>query len=161
MRAGEASILKDFKEVAAFMQEHPATKAGRNTVHPDLAAPSRLFIARRASHTHRHKPLFARDVRIGTMKSERVAKDCQAKAGCTKSRAMLSVSGWRTTPRSVIKASMSPAGVTSKTGFQARASAGLCATPWQRNTSLSARSSMGIPRPSAVAASIVLIGATT
>ena len=43
MRAGEASILKDFKEVAVFMQEHPATKAGRNTVHLDLAVPSRLF----------------------------------------------------------------------------------------------------------------------
>ena len=43
VRAGEASILKDFKEVAAFMQEHPATKAGRNTVHLDLAVPSRLF----------------------------------------------------------------------------------------------------------------------
>ncbi len=43
MRAGEASILKDFKEVAAFMQEHPATKAGRNTVLLDLAVRSRLF----------------------------------------------------------------------------------------------------------------------
>ena len=65
------------------------------------------------------------------------------------------------TPRSVMIAVTSSAGVTSNAGFHTRASGGAAACPRQPATSSAARSSIGMWAPSGVAGSTVELGAAT
>ena len=76
----------------------------------------------------------------------------------------------RTMPHSVTKPAMSAAGVTSKAGLRARTPGAATRTeahcpsgvaPATSSTSLSSRSSIGIPRPDGQAASNVGEGAAT
>jgi len=84
-----------------------------------------------------------------------------------KASAIACSKGGRSTPRSVMKALISVAGVMSKAGFQARASSGATGAPalapavGKPRTSAAARSSMAIAAPLAMRWSKLDSGAAT